>query len=401
MIPHCSQLLIDSWNIVNNMGKNISGIKNCFGCGVCDLACPKKIIQISPNKNGFYEPRIIDYDKCIHCGLCVDVCAFTHDELADDTHPLKSWGAWSQDELTRLRATSGGVATELCRQLLASGYKIIGCKYNYDTHRAEHAVADNFDDLNQFTGSKYMQSLTSPAFHDINRSDKYVVIGTPCQIDSFRRYINRFKCQDRFILIDFYCHNVCSINAWDAYRDFVSKRIGKIKYVSWRNKTVPSAGGRFIGWHDSYVMVLEGDNGEWVSSMRDNDLYYQLFFGDVCDNPACAKSCKYKYDRSSADIRLGDFWGEKYRSNQNGVNTVVAFTEKGVHLIESLSKVEKEEHPFYEAAGGQMRHNVSPRCLSFLVLYLLRHGVGLDSPLFKLVMLSQRVISKISHIIRK
>ena len=28
---------------------NISSIKNCFGCGVCAIACPKKIIDLRLN----------------------------------------------------------------------------------------------------------------------------------------------------------------------------------------------------------------------------------------------------------------------------------------------------------------------------------------------------------------
>lgn len=62
-------------------------------------------------------------------------------------------------------------------------------------------------------GSKYIQSYTEEAFKKIDRKQKYLVTGTPCQIDSFRRFIRKFRCEDNFILMDFYCHCVPSMHA--------------------------------------------------------------------------------------------------------------------------------------------------------------------------------------------
>lgn len=43
---------------------NISSVKDCYGCGVCAASCPHKIIKIQLNKKGFYEPVLVDKDKC-------------------------------------------------------------------------------------------------------------------------------------------------------------------------------------------------------------------------------------------------------------------------------------------------------------------------------------------------
>lgn len=80
---------------------NISDIKNCYGCGVCAAACPRNIIQIRLNKRGFYEPYIIDSNKCTQCGLCRDVCAYSHKELALDASNVHAWASWSNDEEVR------------------------------------------------------------------------------------------------------------------------------------------------------------------------------------------------------------------------------------------------------------------------------------------------------------
>lgn len=101
---------------------SILSIRDCFGCGVCSATCPKKIISISLNIDGFYEPYIVDVDKCTNCGLCLDVCAFNHSELSLSERKIKSWAAWSNDEDVRRKCSSGGIGFELGKQLIEQGY---------------------------------------------------------------------------------------------------------------------------------------------------------------------------------------------------------------------------------------------------------------------------------------
>ena len=65
-------------------------------------------------------------------------------------------------------------------------------RYNTELARAEHYIATTIDELRPSIGSKYIQSYTINGFSSINRKQKYLVTGTPCQIDSFRRYIRNF-----------------------------------------------------------------------------------------------------------------------------------------------------------------------------------------------------------------
>ena len=73
--------------------RNISIFRNCYGCGVCSLICPQKIISIELNGDGFYEPRITDTDRCIDCGLCLNACAFNDSEICvPDDRVIRSYG---------------------------------------------------------------------------------------------------------------------------------------------------------------------------------------------------------------------------------------------------------------------------------------------------------------------
>ena len=348
--------------------KNISSVHDCYGCGVCALSCPKKIIDIGLNRDGFYEPHISDEDKCINCGICTDVCSFLHDELAVSNNVRASYAAWSNEYKIRRKCSSGGVGFEVGRKLLSDGYKVCAVKYNPEKCQAEHYIASTIEELIPSIGSKYIQSYTLDGFRLIEKNGKYLVTGTPCQIDSFRRFIRKFKIEDNFVLMDFFCHAVPSKLMWDKYIRHVEKITGKVNYVSWRNK--------FTGWHDSWAMSIDGvqtaepvdwhdsynilvseKKGFYNSRLSQGDIFYKLFLGDFCSNPACSKNCKFKYDKSSADIRIGDLWGKTYSKDEDGVSAAIAFTDKGSEVLKSLNCI-LIEHPFEVVAEGQMKKNI-------------------------------------------
>lgn len=327
---------------------NITGIHDCFGCGVCATACTHKVIGINLNKNGFYEPYITAPESCTDCGLCREVCAYVNKPLAVETPPIGSYAAWSNDTSVRKNSTSGGIAYELGKYLLTKGYKVCAVRYNAEKGVAEHYIANSQEELTAAVGSKYIQSYTCDGFSAINRKDIYFVVGTPCQIDSFRRYIQKFHCEENFILLDFFCHGVPSMLAWQKYTKWAEKKIGKIRSVTWRNKD--------LGWRHSYNMHIEGGKGILVSPKEKGDMFLNMFLSDCCLGPQCHKACKYKYIQSSADIRIGDFWGKTYKTNKEGVNSVLCFSHKGLEVLQNISCT-LVEHPLEIVTEEQIRHN--------------------------------------------
>jgi hypothetical protein len=112
--------------------------------------------------------------------------------------------------------------------------------------------------------------------------------------------------------------------------------------------------GEKINWHDSYDMLIKGEKGYLESRLSQGDMFYKLFLGDQCLGKACYEHCKFKYDHSSADIRIGDAWGVMYKENEDGVSAAIAFTEKGKEILHSCN-CELVEHSLDVIAEGQMR----------------------------------------------
>lgn len=339
---------------------NIKDNHDCYGCGVCAAACPKKIISIKLNQEGFYEPYIIDEDQCVDCSICFDVCSYNYDETSEKTKVIQAFAGWSNNSETRKKCSSGGVAYEIAVNAIKQGFAFCGVLYNARKNRAEHYITDSIDSLTQSIGSKYIQSYTVDAFKELGNKGDFLVVGTPCQIDSLRRFIKKKKIEDHFILVDIYCHGVTSMNVWTKYTRKIEAEVGKIEAASWRNKHVFANDNHNISevkpvdWHDSYNIIIKGEKGIYQKKASKGDVFFQYFLKEDCLGKSCYSKCKYRYDKSSADIRIGDCWGDYFQDDKKGVNSVVIFSQKGKDFLQNCDCT-FQELPFSIVAQGQMK----------------------------------------------
>lgn len=370
---------------------NIERFSYCYGCGVCRRACPHDAIDMNQNKNGFYQP-IVNYDKCVDCGICLDVCAFNDSEVLSckDQSDNEFFGAWANDREIRYKSSSGGVGYLIGKHLIRRGYKVCCVRYNSEKQRAEHFMAEDIESLGQSAGSKYIQSETSTGFDLINRKEKYLVVGTPCQIDSIRRFIRKFKVEENFVLVDFFCHGVPSPKVWQKYLQSLPQA-EQDKTFSWRDKQ--------NGWQDSWAISAEG----YFSAASQGDSFFKMFFDHTCLGKACYLDCKYKLTNSAADIRLGDLWGDKYKDQNDGVSAVIAFTAKGKALIKSLEDCTIVKEDSIGVLNGQMAKSPALPLFYPLMMRCVRSNLSIErtAKLCNMLQLPFRIKRRIKRLIRK
>ena len=313
------------------MKNNISRLNDCYGCGVCVIACPTKIIDLIENKDGFYSPIINDQEKCIECGICLEICAYNHDSISvDQSHSnIKAFGCWSKNDKTRSESTTAGLAMELAKNALREDRQVCAVRYNINKIRAEHFIVNTEKELHEAQGSKYLPSFTIFGFRDISLKKRAIIFGLPCQIDSFRRLIRRYNIEQNFQLVDLLCHGVPSLLIWRKYIKEEQNKFGEIKRVLFRSK--------HFGWHKSACIEIIGTKGTFIQPAK-HDLFYKTAFSDICLNKCCQGKCKYKLTSSAADIRIGDYWGKKYESSYNGVNLLLSLTPMGDKMVDVLKK---------------------------------------------------------------
>lgn len=320
-------------------------MNSCTSCQLCAAVCARDAIHIELDKEGYYRP-FLDAARCVDCGLCAKVC-YKFDgnvkvSLEEDLKSKPLYAAWAKDEELVRATTSGGISDLLAHQLLAEGYKVVGCAYNDEEGRAEHRVADSKEELLHFRGSKYIQSYTFAALKTVVekcRNEKFAVFGTPCQIYALSRLAEQRRVRENFFFVDLYCHGCPSLHVWTKYQNYIKSKLGidHFNHVDFRSKV--------RGWGLFNVAVIVDGKIVFKSNPKE-DGFYELFFSDLVLNEGCHE-CKLRGSLEYTDIRLGDFWGKKYLNNRKGVSAVSLSTERAKEVFAKIeSQIESAENDY-------------------------------------------------------
>jgi len=310
----------------------------CTACGACANICPKNVITMVEDKYGFAYPSISL--SCIDCDMCENVC---HNRLKDSLNNSRrptTLAAWTKNEETRFKSTSGGAFTEFASNILKNNGIVVGAQYD-SNNEVEHVLIEKLIDLDKIRQSKYTQSKIGKIYKDIKRelvSGRIVgFCGAPCQVAGLYAYLG--KEFDNLYTFDFICRGMNSPKAYRSWLDEIERKNGgKIKKVwfkykedGWKNSPTCTR----IDFHDGKVLVQKKNDNLYMTGYLGPNLYIRPSCGD----------CKFKGIPRKGDITLADFWGlDKNFDDDKGVSLLLINNIKGQQLWNKV----KDEMVFYE-----------------------------------------------------
>ena len=299
---------------------------DCFGCEACANVCPKKCISMNRDDEGFAYPKI-NHEICIQCGRCDSTCpslnfkANTVDKLPEVFVTI------NLDEKIRRHSSSGGTFTALSELILSTGGIIFGAGFNENWH-VVHTSAENFDELENLRGSKYVQSQIGDVYKrvkvELENGRQVLFSGTPCQCAGLKSFLG--KDYSNLLTVDIICHGTPSPYLWESYLEY--RAMGHdIANVNFRSK-------RF-GWTNNHLELTFYDCGYYAKA-NGQDLYLRNFLQSVIERPSCHE-CKFKFPNGKSDVTIGDAWGvqnfaPKFFDNR-GTSLVIVHTTKGKNFL--------------------------------------------------------------------
>ena len=301
----------------------------CCGCYACFNLCPKNAISMEEDELGFKYP-VIDQKKCINCGMCKNICPSVN-KKTEIKKKINAFAAYNINLDERLSSSSGGMFILIAKEIIKREGIVFGASFDKDFN-VRHAYVENEKELEQFLGSKYVQSSIGNTYRKVKEfldKDRYVLFsGTPCQIEGLKSYLK--KDYKKLYTQDIICHGVPAPQVWRKYLEYQrNNNKEKIRNVSFRNKD--------HGWALYRTKILF-DTRTYSESFND-DIYMRLFLKNLCLRESCY-NCDFKKKYRISDITLADYWGiSNVHNNMNddkGTSLIIVNTEKGNELFQLI-----------------------------------------------------------------
>ena len=332
--------------------------ETCTGCGACAYVCPKKCITFELDETFGISYPVIDNSLCIDCGRCRTYCPVLNPlECAE---PMQAYAAWSSDAEERRTSASGGIAAEIYKYAIASGWLIVGAAFG-ENFEVRLKLADNAEAIKDFKNSKYVFSTIANVYHDLDEKlktgCKIAIIALPCQIAAFKKVFHKYK--DNLLLVDLVCHGTTPQSYLIQHVQCIEKRCGEMaSYVSFRDPAFST---------DTFTFSLYNAAGHRFYSKRTKDGDgYQVGYHRMISYRENCYHCPFAKEQRISDLTISDYKGlgalapTLIVDNRN-ISSVLVFTEKGHSIIKNIKKtgaIIAEERPVKEPiqGDGQLRH---------------------------------------------
>lgn len=303
--------------------------EECSYCSACQTVCPTKAISYETDKEGFLYPRI-DYSKCIHCGMCDQVCEYVQKSFINCGTLKRAFALKNVNDIERTSSRSGGLFFLVSKIIIADGGVIYGAIIDKD-NIVKHVRAETIETVQQMQKSKYVQSNLGKIFpfviNDLKSGRIVFFAGTPCIINGLKNLLTVMKVDTgRFYTMDIMCHGTPSPMIFADYIEKIKDKYGAIHSFEFRDKA--------MGWKNHFESFENSNNQRFFSSD-----YADLFYSRVAFRPACY-NCLFANLRRPGDITGADLWGgEKLTGffDEKGVSLVMVNDEKGEDLISKIA----------------------------------------------------------------
>lgn len=336
--------------------EHICDIDLCTGCGACMNICSKNAISMTEQGTlGHIYPHV-DQEKCIDCGLCAKTCPVNAPIELNSS--IKAFAAISKDKADLMSSSSGAASSIIANHILSRGGTVYGCvQENY--RDIAHRRIDKIEDVHKIKNSKYVQSNIGLIYREVKKDltdgKEVLFTGTPCQIAGLRKYLR--KDSPNLYLLDLVCHGVPSQK---LLREDVERTLSKHAITADDIKILfrRKVGGKARLGMEYGLFPIDKEGKELPMPREDTAFLYNryitAFISGVIFRENCFK-CQYAQPKRCGDITIADFWGIKNTSipTGNGISLLLANTDKGLSLVESIKAAcYIEERTVTEAIHG-------------------------------------------------
>jgi coenzyme F420-reducing hydrogenase beta subunit len=283
------------------------------------------------NKTYAVVPRI-DETLCVDCGLCRERCP--QNQKTEMYEPYAVYAVWAKDKNEQLSSSSGGVASVFYKCFINNFSGVcVGASFSENLLLC-HKISNKLEIINEFKGSKYVQSFIGDVYTQIKdyiKNKVYVLfVGTPCQVDGLINFLG--EDSEYLFTVDLICHGTPPVSYLQSHLKRHLTADPKMSVV-FRDNT-------------HFRVTVSPYSGKNIKKFH--DVYLYAFLSGLIYRENCY-TCKYAQAKRVADITIGDFWGvsdeiASLEDAHDGCSVVLINTDKGDVLFNSC----KNDITFYE-----------------------------------------------------
>ena len=247
--------------------------------------------------------------------------------------PLKCLACWQTDAEDRRLSASGGMATALGRYVIRQlGGSVCGVAYS-DGLKPVFKCTDRIEDLENFKGSKYVQSELPPATveqmrEELSAGRTVLFIGLPCQVAAIGKLCSGLA--GNLVTVDLICHGVSPYGHFRDELDYLRKRHGLPEPSEVRFRSNDE--------RNFHLSLWDGDRCIFDRPAY-KEPYFSAFLQGIGLKEACY-NCRFAKPGRTGDITLGDFIGlgktVHFAYDEKNVSVMTANTGAGLRFVDEF-----------------------------------------------------------------